>query len=94
MKTKREGKLSYYSQSDVLHYLVAEGEEFSSREVAPGVTLELDEHGKLIGIEILDASQFMRNFIVEQFSKLQAGTVKESPGSYGKKRRHPPRSSR
>ncbi|GEM_PF-3351605 len=47
MKSKQEGKLHYYPQSDVLHYLVAEGEELSSREVAPGVTLELDEHGKL-----------------------------------------------
>ena len=87
MKPKAEGKLNYYPQSDVLHYVVAEGEEFSSREVAPGVTLEFDERGKLIGIEILDASRFVKDFIVEQFGKLGATTLKESSASYGKKRR-------
>ena len=67
MKAKSNGRLSYYPKSDVLHYVVREGEEFASREVSPGVTLELDERGKLIGIEILDASQFMRQFVVRRF---------------------------
>ena len=67
MKAKSNGRLSYYPKSDVLHYVVREGEEFASREVSPGITLELDERGKLIGIEILDASQFMRQFVVKRF---------------------------
>ncbi len=86
MKAKTKGKLRYYPESDVLHYLVAEGEEFSSREVAPGVTLELDEHGTIIGIEILDASRFMKNLIVEKFSGRSPATVKETGIRYGKKR--------
>jgi uncharacterized protein YuzE len=70
IKTKAEGQLHYYQKSDVLHYVVRKGEEFASREVAPGVTLELDERGKLLGIEILDASRFMREFVVERFKSL------------------------
>lgn len=66
MKTKNEGKLHYYARADVLHYLAREGEQFASREVAPGVTLELDERGQVIGIEILDASRFMRRFVMKQ----------------------------
>jgi uncharacterized protein YuzE len=84
MKARREGKLHYYPESDVLHYLVSEGEEFSSREVAPGVTLELGENGDLIGIEILDASRFMKDFVVQQFGKLiTPAVVREKPKKYG-----------
>ncbi|MBI4024468.1 MAG: DUF2283 domain-containing protein [Verrucomicrobia bacterium] len=86
MKTPPEGKLRYYAESDVLHYLIAEGEEFVSREVAPGVTLELDEDGRMIGIEILDAARFMKNFVLEQFGGQPAATVNEPHSRYGKKR--------
>ncbi len=67
MKRKPEGRLNYYPKSDVLHYVLKPGEEFGSREVAPGVTLELDRRGTVIGIEILDASKYMRTFVLEQY---------------------------
>ena len=51
------GKLKYYEGSDVLYYLLEEGEEDSSVEIAPGVTVELNEQKEIIGIEILDASK-------------------------------------
>ncbi len=70
MKRKPEGQLRYYPKSDVLHYVVRCGEEFATREAAPGVTLELDQRGRLIGIEILDASRFMRKFVIQQLQPL------------------------
>jgi uncharacterized protein YuzE len=76
MKTKRPGQLHYYPKSDVLHYLTREGEQFGSREVAPGVTLELDERGKVIGIEILDASRFMHALVLKQLRSAPAKSLR------------------
>ena len=61
------GKLKYYEESDVLYYLISEGEEDSAIELTPGVTVELNKEKEISGIEILDASKFMKNFIVENF---------------------------
>lgn len=50
----------YDPQSDVLYLLVREGEEERFEEVAEGVNVELDEEGQLLGVEILNASRFLR----------------------------------
>jgi len=53
----------YDPQSDVLYFLVREGEEERFVEVAEGVNVELDEEGQLLGVEILNASRFLRTAI-------------------------------
>ena len=55
----------YFSEEDVLHLLISEGEEANSIEVSPNITAELNERGELIGIEILEASTFVRDAILE-----------------------------
>ncbi len=50
----------YDAKSDVLYFLVREGEEDRFVEVAEGVNVELDEQGQLLGVEILNASHFLR----------------------------------
>ncbi len=50
----------YDAKSDVLYFLVQEGEEDRFVEVAEGVNVELDAQGQLLGIEILNASHFLR----------------------------------
>ncbi len=50
----------YDPQSDVLYFLVRDGEEDRFEEVAEGVNVELDEEGQLLGVEILNASRFLR----------------------------------
>jgi uncharacterized protein YuzE len=50
----------YDPQSDILYLLVREGEEERFEEVAEGVNVELDEEGQLLGVEILNASRFLR----------------------------------
>jgi uncharacterized protein YuzE len=50
----------YDPQSDVLYFLVRDGEEERFVEVAEGVNVELDEEGQLLGVEILNASRFLR----------------------------------
>jgi uncharacterized protein YuzE len=60
-----EPRLSYFSQEDILHLVISEGEEANSVEVNPNITAELNDRGELIGIEILRASTFVRDAILE-----------------------------
>lgn len=51
-------KYNYDKESDSLFIYLEEGEEESFEEVVPGINIELDKDGKVIGIEILKASRF------------------------------------
>ena len=58
---KKEKRVAHYDQeSDVLYLGLKEGAEDALIEVAPGVGLEVDESGKILGIEILNASQILQ----------------------------------
>ena len=57
--------MTYFQEDDVLHIMLAEGQEANSVELSPNITAELDEEGELIGIEILEASLFIRDMILE-----------------------------
>lgn len=50
----------YDKKMDVL-YLSREGEEEEVEEIYPGINLELDKEGKIIGIEILNASILLKD---------------------------------
>ena len=52
-------KVEYYPDSDMLFIKLADGPSAVSEEVAPGIVLDLDEHNKVIGVEIEDASKLM-----------------------------------
>jgi len=58
-------KMSYFPQEDVLHLVISEDPEASSVELSPNVTAELNDKGELIGIEIIGASTFVRDTIME-----------------------------
>ncbi|NCC62656.1 MAG: DUF2283 domain-containing protein [Verrucomicrobiae bacterium] len=58
-------KLSYFEKEDILHLAISDEKEFGSVEVSPNITAELNEEGDLIGIEIIGASAFLRNSILE-----------------------------
>ena len=66
MKT---GTLKYYEESDVLYFFLKEGMETKSLEAAPGITIELNDKNEIIGIEILDASKFIQEYILKTLSK-------------------------
>jgi uncharacterized protein YuzE len=51
--------LEYYPDTDILNIKFSDGPSIESEEVAPGVVLDFDEHNRLIGIEIEDASAFI-----------------------------------
>ena len=58
-------KMFYFDKEDVLHLTIADEEEANSVELSPNVTAELNKNGELIGIEILNASSFVRDSIME-----------------------------
>jgi uncharacterized protein YuzE len=57
--------MAYFEEEDILHLVISEEEEASSIEVSPNITAEFNAQGVLIGIEILQASQFIRDSILE-----------------------------
>jgi uncharacterized protein YuzE len=57
--------LRYFDTDDVIHIQVADGPEANSVEISPNITVELDESGEIIGIEILNATEYLRDNILE-----------------------------
>ena len=58
-------KMTYFEKEDILHLNLAEETEAASVEISPNITAELNETGELIGIEIINASAFIRDSILE-----------------------------
>ena len=66
-----EFKISYDENEDIL-YLAKEGLEHEIVELSPGVNLELDDSGKLIGVEVFKASYLFKDVIKLMEKRLQA----------------------
>ncbi|MFH0727724.1 MAG: DUF2283 domain-containing protein [Pseudomonadota bacterium] len=58
-------RMTYFEKEDILHLVISDEKEANSVEVSPNVTAEFNEHGELIGIEIIEASSFIRDSILE-----------------------------
>lgn len=65
MQQMNKTKLRYFSQEDILHLTVSDEPEGNSIEINPNITAELNEKGELIGVEILHASEFIRDSVLE-----------------------------
>jgi uncharacterized protein YuzE len=65
-------RVRYFEPEDVLHIVLGDGVEHRSLELGPDITVELDEHDELIGVEILNASTFLRDTVLES---IQARTL-------------------
>lgn len=71
-------RMVYFEKDDVLHLVVSDEPEHGSVELSPGITVELNAKGELIGVEILNASTFIRDSVLEsiqgrmlQFAELE-----------------------
>lgn len=65
-----EFRVSYDQEEDIL-YIAKEGIEEEVVELSPGVNLELNMEGKLIGIELFNASHLLRDIIAPIQKRLQ-----------------------
>lgn len=74
---KMKPVINYDSESDVVYIVVRKGPEEAVVEVAPGVNVELDEKGEIIGIEILRASKFFKPIAKSLYRQMQPATAGE-----------------
>ena len=65
-------RIRYFEPEDVLHLVIAEESESGSVELSPNITVELSDKNEIIGVEILNASAFLRDSILES---VQARTL-------------------
>lgn len=60
-----EMRMVYFEEDDVLHVAISDEPEAGSVELSPNITAELNAKGEVIGIEILAASHFIRDAVME-----------------------------
>ena len=60
-----KGHMAYFEKDDVLHFAISDEPEAGSVEVSPNITVEVNEKGEMIGVEILNASSFVRDLVLE-----------------------------
>ena len=58
-------KMTYFEKGDILHLVISDDPESDSIELSPNITAELNENGELIGIEILNASAFIQDAVLD-----------------------------
>ena len=57
--------MTYFEKDDVLHLAISNEPEAASVELSPNITVELNKKGEMIGIEILEASRFIRDSVMD-----------------------------
>jgi len=62
----------YYDEAEDILYLAREGQEKEVVELSPGVSVELDDAGQLIGVEVFKASCLLKDVIKRMEKRLQA----------------------
>jgi len=68
----KKAVINYDPKSDVLYIVTKKGkEEEESVEIAPGINVELDERGQVVGIEILNASKFLKPIAKPLYKHMQ-----------------------
>lgn len=66
-------RMMYFEKEDILHLTISDEPEAGSVELSPNITVELNDKGVMIGIEILDASRFIRDSVMDS---VQAGVLR------------------
>jgi len=68
-------KLHYYPDTDSLYIELTDAPGQTTEEVRPGIVLDFDSEGRLVGIDVEDASRVMdlRRLEVESLPALQPG---------------------
>ncbi|MDE0482772.1 MAG: DUF2283 domain-containing protein [Candidatus Poribacteria bacterium] len=59
-------KMRYFDKEDILHLVISDEPQSDSLELSPNITAELNDNGELIGIEILNASTFIQETVLDK----------------------------
>jgi uncharacterized protein YuzE len=71
-KEMKKPLVNYDAKEDVLYIVARKGKEEEFVEIAPGINVELDEKGEVIGIEILNASGFLKPVVKPLYRHMEA----------------------
>jgi len=85
-------KVTYDPEVDVLRILFSSAPIEESDEDKPGVILDYDKEGNVVGMEILDASRRTENprameYAIAEPPGASVGAVREKPASYRTKKK-------
>jgi uncharacterized protein YuzE len=69
-------KMTYFQTEDILHFVISGEKEAGSIELSPNITAELNRKGEVIGIEILEASSFIRDSVLESAQAKMLGATR------------------
>ena len=58
-------KMTYFEKEDILHLVISDEPESDRVELSPNIMVELNRDGELIGIEILNASAFIQDAVLD-----------------------------
>lgn len=64
----KKPKINYDAKSDVFYVILKEGYEEKHEEISPGVYVERDKKGEILGLEILNASENIGRFFKKSIS--------------------------
>ena len=64
-----------FEQEDVLHLVITDEPETRSVELSPNITVELNDKNETIGVEILNASAFLRDTVLESMASPSRGNM-------------------
>ena len=62
-------KANYDRENDILYVIVRDGPTFDSEELDDDVRIEYDRKGKIIGVEILDASRNIGRVMAQEIAQ-------------------------
>lgn len=57
--------MTYFKKDDIIQFALSEEKEAGSFEITPNITDELSDKAELIGKETLNASDFIRDSVLE-----------------------------
>jgi uncharacterized protein YuzE len=70
-----ESEARYDVTADVLYLFCEPGEIARSVEVSPGITVEFDDAGNILGVEIRRASKVLTEKVIASLHAKQAGVL-------------------
>ena len=71
--------MTYFEEEDILHVAITHEPEARSLELSPNITVELNAKDELIGVEILQASTFMRDAVLDSVQARMAQMLAAEP---------------
>ena len=60
LKIQQKNNIRYDAEGDVLYFGIESGKEEEAIEIAPGINVEVNKKGNVIGIEVLRASRALK----------------------------------